>query len=99
MNYKPKPINTTGIELSPELLGLTELLSENTHENWALARIKNGWSYGPYRDDNKKETPCLVPYNELPESEKEYDRILTINLLRVIKKLGYKIIKDEINGS
>ncbi len=99
MIYKPDPIDISGIDLSPGLLELTELLSKNTHENWAAARIRNGWSYGPHRDDDKKETPCLVPYDELPDSEKEYDRILTLNLLKVIKKLGFSIEKDNFDGT
>jgi len=94
MSYKPKPIDTSDIDLSPDLRELTEMLSKNTHENWAKARINHGWSYGPRRDDDKKETPCLVPYEDLPDSEKEYDRILTLNLLKVIKKLGFRIEKD-----
>jgi len=94
MSYKPKPIDTSDIDLSPDLRELTEMLSKNTHENWAKARINHGWSYGPHRDDDKKETPCLVPYEDLPDSEKEYDRILTLNLLKVIKKLGFRIEKD-----
>ena len=94
MSYKPKPIDTSDIDLSPDLQELTEMLSKNTHENWAKARINHGWSYGPHRDDDKKETPCLVPYEDLPDSEKEYDRILTLNLLKVIKKLGFRIEKD-----
>ena len=99
MTYKPNPIDISDIELSPELHELTELLSENAHENWAAARIRNGWSYGRKRDDRKKETPCLVPYSRLSDSEKEYDRILVINLLKVIKKLGFRIEKVNGNGS
>jgi len=91
MEYRPVPIDISDVDLSPELIELTEILSENTHKVWADARIKNGWTYGPYRNDNKKETPCLVPYNALPDSEKEYDRILTVNILKAIKKLGFEI--------
>lgn len=99
MKYEPEPIDISSIDLSPDLLELTELLSKNTHENWAAARIRNGWSYGPRRDDDKKETPSLVPYDDLPETEKEYDRILTVNLLKVIKKLGFKITRSKQNGA
>lgn len=95
MKYKPNPIDTSYIELSPDLLKLTELLSKNTHENWAKARINHGWSYGPHRDDDKRETPCLIPYEDLPESEKDYDRILTLNLLKAIIKLGFEIKKTS----
>ena len=95
MNYNPVPIDTSDIELSSELLELTEILSENTHKVWASARIENGWTFGPHRNDDLKATPCLVPYNQLPDSEKEYDRILSINILKVIKKLGFEIQKKE----
>ena len=92
--YTPKPIDTSEIELSKELLELTEKLAENTHDVWAAGRIKQGWKYGEKRDDNKKETPCLVPYDELPESEKEYDRNTAIETLKLIIKLGYIIEKS-----
>lgn len=93
MNYIPKPIDTSNITLSNELLELTELLATNTHDTWGLARMNSGWRYGPKRDDIKKETPCLVPYSELPESEKEFDRHTAIETLKVITLLGYKIEK------
>ncbi len=91
--YKPKPIDTKGIELGDELLELTERLAENVHENWAAARVAQGWSYGEKRDDALKETPCLVPYNELCEVEKEYDRTTALETLKTIVALGYKIEK------
>lgn len=95
MKYIPDPMDISDITLSPELLALTEVLSRNTHENWAKARIDNGWSYGPHRNDKRKETPCLVSYEELPDSEREYDRILTLNVLKSIMKLGFEIRKID----
>ena len=71
--YKPNPFNTDDIRLSAELEELGEKLAENVHENWAAARISEGWTYGTQRDDINKTTPCLVPYDKLPEAEKEYD--------------------------
>ncbi len=91
MNYIPKPIDTTDVELSSEIKELCEKLAENTHEVWAAGRIAQGWTCGPVRDDEKKETPCLVPYNELPESEKDYDRNTAMETLKVILKLGFEI--------
>ena len=91
--YTPKPINTDDVELSEELLKLTEKLAENTHEVWAKGRISDGWSYGEKRDDINKKTPCLVPYDKLDESEKEYDRKTALETLKLIVKLGYDIIK------
>ena len=89
--YTPKPIDTSDIELSEELLELTEEMAKNVHDVWSAGRIAQGWTWGPKRDDEKKENPCLVPYEELPESEKEYDRNTSIETLKVILSLGFKI--------
>lgn len=91
MNYKPHPIDTTDIELPQELMQLLEQLAENTHEVWSESRIKEGWTYGEKRDDTLKTNPCLVPYEELPDSEKEYDRNTSLETLKLIIKLGYDI--------
>jgi len=93
MNYTPNPINTKDVILSAELLDLTEQLAENAHEVWAAGRVSEGWTYGTERNDQKKETPCLVPYSELTESEKSYDRNTALETLRLIVKLGYTISK------
>ena len=82
MTYKPKPIDTSSVTLLEELDALIELLSENTHEIWSQQRIADGWTYGPKRDDERKEHPCLVPYDQLPESEKKYDRQTAIETLK-----------------
>ncbi len=92
--YTPKPIDTSEIELTDDILELCELISKNTHEVWSAGRIKDGWSYGEQRDDAKRLHPCLIPYEELPESEKEYDRNTSIETLKLIIKLGYKITKE-----
>ena len=91
--YKPNPVDTSGVELPKELLELTEKIAENVHDNWAAGRIADGWTYGEVRDDKLKTTPCLVPYDELSESEKEYDRNTAIQTLKLIAALGYKIEK------
>ena len=94
MNYRPNPINTDDVILSEDLLALTEMLAENTHEVWAKGRMEEGWKYGAERNDNKKETPCLVPYCELSESEKSYDRNTASEVLKLIIKLGYTVTKE-----
>ena len=94
--YNPNPINTDNIVLSKDLLALTEKIAENVHDVWALNRISQGWVYGEKRDDANKTTPCLVPYSELDEIEKEYDRNTAIGTLKLIVALGYKIEKDEL---
>jgi len=93
VEYRPHPISTAGVELSPEILELTELLARNAHEIWAQQRLAEGWKYGPLRNDAVREHPCLVPYDDLPESEKEYDRKMAMETLKVILALGYRIAK------
>lgn len=91
--YEPKPIDTSDVILSDDLLELTEKIAENVHDVWAVGRIEQGWTYGPERNDELKTTPCLVPYLELPDSEKEYDRNTALETLKLITKLGYKLAK------
>ncbi|MDE7381834.1 MAG: Ryanodine receptor Ryr [Muribaculaceae bacterium] len=92
-NYNPLPINVEDIELDEDLEELTEAIAENAHDTWARARMDEGWRFGPVRDDKKKEHPDLVPYSHLPESEKEYDRIMAMNTLRLVRRLGFNITK------
>ena len=92
--YKPQPIDTAGIELNADIRELSELIARNTHEVWATGRINDGWTYGETRDDEKKTHPCLVPYEELPESEKDYDRHTSMETLKLIIRLGYRIEKN-----
>lgn len=91
--YIPNPADTQSVELPKELLPLIEEMAKNVHEVWAQNRMKDGWSYGAVRDDAGKKHPCLVPYEELPESEKEYDRATSQETLRLILKLGFRISK------
>lgn len=91
--YNPKPIDTSQIVLNEELTALTEKIAENVHDVWAKNRIEDGWTYGEVRDDEARTTPCLVPYSELPEEEKKYDRNTAIETLKFITAMGYKITK------
>jgi hypothetical protein len=91
--YKPEPIDTSKVQLSDEILELTERLAENAHEVWAQRRMAEGWRPGPRRDDAKKEHPSLVPYKDLPEGEKEYDRSTALETLKVLLALGYRVEK------
>jgi len=95
MAYNPRPIDTSEIILSEQLLELTEQIAENVHEVWAAGRIAEGWTYGEKRDQELKQTPCLLPYGELPESEKDYDRNTAMETLKLIVKLGYTIKKED----
>ena len=93
-NYTPNPIDTSDVILPEEIKELTEKIAKNVHEVWAAGRIKEGWTYGDVKDNDKKTTPCRVPYEELPESERDYDRNTAMETLKLIMKLGYKIQKD-----
>lgn len=92
--YKPQPIDTSAVVLDDGILELCELIAKNTHEVWSAGRIRDGWTYGPTRDDEKKTHPCLVPYEELSEEEKAYDRNTSMETLKLIVSLGYTIGKD-----
>ena len=92
--YEPSPTDTTDIKLPEELTHLIEQISKNVHEVWADTRISQGWTYGAQRNDEKKTHPCLIPYEELPEEEKEYDRKTAIGTLKLIIKLGFRISKS-----
>ena len=96
MTYNPEPIDTSGVELTVDIKILTEQLAKNTHDIWAKNRIAEGWVYGENRDDQKKEHPCLVPYEDLPDNEKQYDRNTAIEALKAITALGYKVEKKEV---
>lgn len=89
--YTPLPVDTTGVELPKELIELGETIAKNVHDVWAEGRIREGWTYGPERNDTLKQTPCLVPYEDLTEEEKNYDRQTAQETLKLIVKLGYKI--------
>lgn len=91
--YIPKPVDTSAVQLPDDLIALTEQIAENVHDIWAQGRIAEGWIYGPTKDESKKTTPCLVPYSELSEPEKEYDRNTAIETIKLIVALGYKIEK------
>ena len=92
--YNPKPAQTDDIVLSEELNDLVEAMAKNVHDVWAESRISQGWTYGPERNDVLKHHPCLVPYEELPEVEKAYDRDTAVGTLKLICKLGFKITKE-----
>lgn len=93
--YTPNPIDTSKVQLPDEIMEIAELLAENTHDIWAKARLEEGWTYGPVRDNAAKTHPCLVPYENLPDSEKEYDRRTSREALAVLYAMGYRLQKAE----
>ncbi len=92
--YIPNPVDTKSVDLPKSLESLVEEMSKNVHEVWAATRISQGWTYGKERNDAEKKHPCLVPYEKLSEEEKEYDRNTSIETIKLILKLGFKITKD-----
>lgn len=91
--YKPQPIDLSDVKLPKDILELADLISKNVHEVWAENRIKEGWKYGEKRDDKLKTNPCLIPYEQLSDEEKAYDRNTAFETLKLITKLGYKLEK------
>ena len=91
--YRPEPVDTSDVIVPEELMGLVEEMSRNVHEVWAKSRMDQGWSWGPQRDDELKTHPDLVPYEELTEEEKDYDRDTSMQTIKLILKLGFKITK------
>lgn len=89
--YVPKVVDVADIQLPKELTPLVEKMAKNVHDVWAESRIKEGWTYGPFRDDITKTNPCLVPYENLPDNERTYDRNTAFGTLKLIIKLGFKI--------
>jgi len=92
--YIPNPIDTSDITLDEGLTALVEQMARNVHEVWAQSRISQGWTWGPQRDDTLKTHPDLVPYEDLTEVEKQYDRDTATATLKLIIKLGYNINKE-----
>lgn len=93
-DYTPQPVDTSDVRLPEELGALVEEMAKNVHEVWAQSRMEQGWTYGQQRSDTLKQHPCLVPYDELPEVEKEYDRSTALGTLKLIHKLGFSIQKE-----
>ena len=93
-DYEPQPINLDDVTLTDDLLELREAIAENAHDVWATARKKEGWTFGPERDDVRKKHPDLIPYSSLPDSEKEYDRLMALDTIKLVKKLGFEIVKS-----
>ena len=92
--YTPTPFDSSDISISDDLLELSELVAKNSHDIWAENCINDGWKYGETRCDEKKQHPCLVPYEELSCHEQEHNLNAAVNTLKYIIGLGYKITKE-----
>lgn len=95
--YDPKPINVDDIALTEDLLELREAIAENAHDVWAADRLNEGWLFGPERDDMLKRHPDLVPYSALPDAEKQYDRKMAMSTIKLLKRMGFDIVKRGTN--
>lgn len=91
--YNPEPINVDDISINDDVNELWEAIAENLHDVWAKQRMKEGWTYGPERNDSLKQHPDIIPYCSLKDSEKEYDRLMAQNTLKLVQKLGFTIKK------
>ena len=91
--YIPAPIDTAAVHLPREIEELTEALARNTHNHWARQRMADGWREGEARDDARLLHPSLIPYEDLPESEKNYDRTTAMETLKAILALGFRITR------
>lgn len=91
--YTPRPVDTSDVQLPEQMNALVEQMAKNVHEVWAQSRLEQGWKYGKERNDALKQHPCLIPYEDLPEIEKAYDRDTAIGTLKLMIKLGFKISK------
>jgi len=96
--YRPRPFDTSGVELPAAVAEVAESLARNVHETWAAGRIGDGWRYGAERDERRKLHPSLVPYEDLPEGEKKYDRATVTETLKVLCALGFRILEPERKG-
>ena len=89
--YVPEPLPLDGVELDESMAPLLEALARNAHDVWAAQRLADGWTWGMSRSDERKEHPGLISYEDLAESEKEYDRVIVRSTLRAIIALGYQV--------
>jgi ryanodine receptor 2 len=96
--YRPEPIRTDGVQIPPELATLTEMLAQNAHDVWASQRLAQGWTWGPSRDDARKQHPCLIPFEQLADSEKDIDRAAALETIKVILVLGFSISRPAPPG-
>jgi hypothetical protein len=96
--YQPSPVDTAAVRLPNEVAAVLERLARNAHEAWARERLADGWRWGPRRDEGAKLHPSLVPYDELPEEEKKYDRIAVGETLKALSALGFRILGPAGTG-
>ena len=94
LDYTPEPMDLSSVDLPESLIQLSERIAENVHEVWAKARMDEGWTYGGKRDDIHNWKLTLLS-DLFPEEEKEYDRNTAMNTIKMVKKLGFRIEREE----
>lgn len=70
-----------------------EQLAEMEHERWMQAKIEAGWRYAPETDKEKKLQQALLPWDRLPEEQREKDRALVRAIPRILARAGYTVVK------
>ena len=61
---------------------------EQSHQCWLNEKERTGWKYGPVKDADKKEHPCMVPYDQLPEEQKAKDHLFVTVVDSMARALG-----------
>lgn len=66
------------------VLSISGQTPEELHQSWCDFKVANGWVFGPVKDEQNKTHPCLVPYDQLPESDKVKDHLFSaiVNTLK-----------------
>ncbi len=56
----------------------------DSHASWLSHKLADGWSYGPVKDEVKKEHPCLVPFHRLPREQQTKDHLFICTVRGVL---------------
>ncbi|XP_075894426.1 ryanodine receptor 2 [Nelusetta ayraudi] len=95
VTFTPTPADLSKVVFPPQLEDIREKMAENIHELWAMDRIDLGWTYGPVRDEVKKQDACLVEFSKLPELERSQNIQMAEDTIKTLLALGFYIgLKD-----
>ena len=72
-----------------------ELLSRMEHDRWWRDREADGWTFAPEKDAERKKSPYLLPWQELPEEIREYDRDTVRGLPALLAEAGFHIVRKR----
>ncbi|WP_374692494.1 RyR domain-containing protein [Accumulibacter sp.] len=75
-----------------------ETMAELEHGRWNLERLRDGWRFGP-RNDARKRHDCLVPWSELPDDIREYDRIGVRAFPEILARAGLEVYRPQAEGN